>query len=381
MERPAAGPSSPLHKRETTSPFTYRYGRRFLRDVSPYLLPVDLRELNRHILRTLMLMQTFGSPFCSTLKTPPKKILELACGSAIWSSKCHQYLKQQGHAHVSFTGVDIVPVAPDLTKHGVNWRFIRHDLRQPLPFEEQEFDLIFVNNEFISLGEKAHFDPIVGLARFLKAGGVVEVWKTNLQFRCLLPDPPIAAGSPDKVVQQAESTATYTVDAATPFTKAQNPYLQSCNPWIEKAFRRHGSTATPCSLIDSQLCTELDVFGEIGSRRLALPFGPIRWENEDVSNRLSSIKNPSKRKDAAAPPIMTRKRLYLTADQAALRRTALNLILGFIEGMEPFLIKESGKSQDEWDKWWAAMNVDLLERDGTFNGECLELGAWWARKK
>ena len=373
--------SSRPSKREILSPFTYRHGRRFLRDVPTYPLPVDLGELNRHILRTLMLMQIFGAPLCSTLDRPPKKVLELACGSAIWSSLCHQYFKRQGHANVSFTGVDIAPVAPDLKKHGVSWHFVQHDLRQQLPFKDEEFDLIFVNNEFISTVEEVHFNPDASLARFLKPGGVVEVWKTDFQFRCLLPDPPIAVGTPHKVVEQAERTATYTIGAATPFVKAQNSYLRDCNPWIEKALEKIGSTATPCALIDFNFSSDPDDFGETGGRRLAVPFGKIRWESEDVGNKLSSIKDPEKGKGVATAPTVATQRPPPTPNQLSLRRTASNVILGFIEGLEPLLIKESGKTQDEWDKWWAAMNNDLLEKDGAFNGECLEIGAWWARKR
>ena len=43
-------------------------------------------------------------------------------------------------------------------------------------------------------------------------------------------------------------------------------------------------------------------------------------------------------------------------------------------------MSESGKKQDEWDRWWAALNSDVLERNGLSNGECLEVGAWWAQK-
>lgn len=48
--------------------------------------------------------------------------------------------------------------------------------------------------------------------------------------------------------------------------------------------------------------------------------------------------------------------------------------------MEPVLKAESGKRQDEWDRWWANLTSDLLEQNGTINGECLELGACWAQK-
>ena len=44
-------------------------------------------------------------------------------------------------------------------------------------------------------------------------------------------------------------------------------------------------------------------------------------------------------------------------------------------------MRESGKKKDEWDRWWGNMMTDLFEHDGTVNGECLEVGNWWARKE
>lgn len=158
----------------------------------------------------------------------------------------HQYFRKEGFGNVSFTGLDIAPLAPDLKKHGVDWRFVLHDLRKwPLPFKDEEFDLIFINNEFIGPVEGASFNPVTSLTRYLRPGGIVEIWKSDLQFRCMQPDPPIAAGASAEDVEQAERTKTYTISAATPFAKTQNKFIQDCNVWIEKVLRKHGLTATP----------------------------------------------------------------------------------------------------------------------------------------
>jgi len=45
------------------------------------------------------------------------------------------------------------------------------------------------------------------------------------------------------------------------------------------------------------------------------------------------------------------------------------------------LMEASGKSKDEWDRWWASMVTDLLQDEGAANGECLEVGAWWGQKR
>ena len=106
--------------------FIQRNGRRFLREVPNYPLPVDLTELHRQSLRTSLLLEVLGRPFSSRFLKPPERILEMICGPAVWSLKCDRYLKQMGCHNVRFTGLDVAPLAPDLSRFGVNWQFIQH---------------------------------------------------------------------------------------------------------------------------------------------------------------------------------------------------------------------------------------------------------------
>ena len=268
----------------------------------------------------------------------------------------------------------------------MNWRFVQHDyLREwPLPFKDGEFDFIFVKNEFIA-GEKAPFNTVTRLRKYLKRGGVVEVWNADHLIRCLQPEPPIAAGATTEDVEQAKRTATYTINAATRLTKTQNKYLQEYNLWVEKALQDLGQTATPCALIGFEFLSEADYHVQFGSRRLAIPFCQVRWEDENLTSQSGTQRKPGhgkgRKKSLTKDSTTTDKKRTMTPDQAALRHTALNILIGFIEGMEPLLMEESGKKQDEWDRWWGNMNTDLLENNGTINGECLEVGAWWARKQ
>ena len=71
----------------------------------------------------------------------------------------------------------------------------------------------------------------------------------------------------------------------------------------------------------------------------------------------------------------------LTAGQAALRKTALMTVVQQVQALEPALREVSGKSQDEWDVWLGKMMSDLMNESGASWGECLEVGAWWAKKK
>lgn len=371
-------------------PFTYRLGRRYLRDPTiSYPLPVDLVEIHRQNLRTLLLMQVYGAPFCVPFSPNqrPKKVLEIACGSALWSSVAHDFFQSRGHQNVSFTGLDIAPLAPDLRKQGVDWRFVQHDLRKlPLPFDDEEFDFIFVKDTvFCAAGVGVEVNPLMQLMRYLKPDGVIEVWESDLLFRCLRPSPPTSMGMAEEDVKQAESTATYAIAAGTPFTKAQNPYLQDYNVWAERAMEKIEATAAPCALMGLTFSSEPELFTSVGSRRIAIPLGEVRWEREDIGGDPSSHnkkagreQSVAKRASASVQPSLVRR--SLTPDQKALRRIALETVLGLIEGLETLLMKESGKKQDEWDRWWAGLNSDLLEQDGLLNGECLEVGAWWARK-
>lgn len=369
------------------SPFVHRHGRRFLRDPTLlYPLPVDLVELHRQTLHTLMLMRVHGAPFCSPFfeKSAPRKVLELACGSAFWSSSCHHYFKLQGHSNVSFTGVDIAPLAPDLKAQGLDWRFVLYDFRSgPLPFAEAEFDFVFVKDVGLTAPESPLTRNILADAlRVLKPGGVMEFWETDHLFRTLLPHPAIPPATMEEDIDQAEGSATYIISSSTAFAKTQNRYLSDYNTWLQKAFEKRHLTPLPCSLIGWAFSSDPDVISDVGSRRIAIPFGEVRWEREGVGGEGTQSKGHLRGKSVAIAEKQSNvEPKTLSADQIALRRTALTTTIQFIEGLELILKVESGKRQDEWDRWWAGMTNDLLEQNGTFNGECLEVGAWWGVKR
>jgi SAM-dependent methyltransferase len=358
-------------------PFTRINDRTYFRDPeNPYPLPCDLPEIHRQSLRTMTLIRVFGTPFCAPqLKDKrPKKVLELACGSGLWSHACHDCFLEQhdvggpelpkdtskdNKSTTSFTGLDIVHIAPDLRRKGVNWQFVRHDLRKPtLPFPSEHFDFVFIKDAGLCQSATAQQIDLLGEPlRVLKRGGILEVWDSDHVFRALLPNPTPPPNLSKKDQKHANTTATYTISSATPFAAAQNKYLLDYNSWIEKAFEKRKLTPMPCATIGLSFTTEADAFQSSGSRRVAIPLGAeVRWEQ-------------------------TSGRGKLNADQLALRQTALTTTIQMIEGMEPMLMEASGKSRDEWDRWWAAMTTDLLQKNGLANGECLEVGAWWGQKR
>jgi len=56
-------------------------------------------------------------------------------------------------------------------------------------------------------------------------------------------------------------------------------------------------------------------------------------------------------------------------------------VVQMIESLEPLLREASAKGQDEWDRWYGGLMNDMIKGGGTDWGECLEVGAWWARKR
>ena len=361
-----------------------------MRDPSiKYPLPVDLQEIHRQNLRLVLQMRLFGAPICndvlldsssdepsssdsssddnartkphrrkrrSSADLPPLKVLEVACGSGLWSSACGDYFKKNTRRRVHFTGLDVAPVSPDLNKNGITWRFVQHDMRvHPWPFPTGEFDLVFVKDTAFC-GRTIQFEtnPIVETGRVTKVGGVLEIWETDHVFRTLLPNPQLPPGTSEDDADQAALCSAFVMNSSTPFAVSQNKYLTDYNAWVEAALAKRDLSAAPCTLVEWALRVEEDRFKGLKSRRLAIPFDETRWERE-AGKKLS----PS---------------------QASLRRTALLTTVQLIEAMELVLRPESEKSPDEWDRWWAGMANDLLEAGGTSSGECLEVGAWWAVK-
>ena len=79
----------------------------------------------------------------------------------------------------------------------------------------------------------------------------------------------------------------------------------------------------------------------------------MRWERDGVSNELSWTKRSAKTMSVLMALSVARRHSSRTLDQAALRRIALSIVIGFVDRMEPFLMgtksREETKRQDEFD--------------------------------
>ncbi|KAH9824522.1 Methyltransferase domain [Teratosphaeria destructans] len=380
--------SDKAHRQLLDNPFELRHGRRYVREI-PYPLPCDLAEIQRQNLRTMLGCKVFGQAICSPYVTKeiPRKVLDMGCGSGYWSAMCHEYFCSLGVNDVEFTGLDVAPVAPDLGKQGVNWRFMRHDFRRtPLPFEDGEFDLIICKDLSLGLPIGPQPQQLTDEAiRILREGGTVEIWDSDHCVRSLVAHPPPLPPKQRNEfdLETAKATATYPISPGTPFAPAQNKYLVHANNWIIEALDRRKLPPVPTTTIAQTLYNEAESLGDIGFRRIAIPLSAeLRWEREKHAQTVGGAEN------SADSPLSTKgksKQLGdhpLNEDQMALRQTALLTVLQMIESMEPMLKESSGKNAEEWSHWWASMMADLLDPSrGSLSGECLEVGAWWARKR
>ncbi|XP_044721216.1 methyltransferase domain-containing protein [Hirsutella rhossiliensis] len=347
-------------------PFVQRNGRTYLSNPElPYPLPVDLTELHRQSLRTLLLIQLFGAPVCSPslTKNPPRRVLEVGCGSGFWSMMCHRYYKGRGHGGISFTGIDVAPLSPTSTDAAadapnpdtdMSWKFYSHDIRVtpwPLP-EEEQFDLIMAKDmslAVVSLHQPSSQEIFNEYLRLLKPGGALEIWESDHLIRMLRPYAPgtMPTGDADEL-EVASSLGAYVLSANTPLSAPLNSFLIDYNTWLTRALEES-------DLVD------------VRSRRLAIPLSEVRWERAEAKNQQATSPKQEQR--------------ALSSGQSALRATALLTVVEQVQALEPVLREASGKSQDEWDVWLGKMMGDLMGDSGASWGECLEVGAWWATKK
>ncbi|KAI0405253.1 hypothetical protein F4802DRAFT_190186 [Xylaria palmicola] len=402
--------------------FIVRNGRTYINDPTvTYPLPVDLPELHRQSLRTLLMFQLFGGPILSTVfaSRPPTRVLDVGCGAGFWSMMCHRYFAQHGHSNISFTGLDIVPLggagAQANTKPDkeMRWNFVQHDMRQiPWPFADGEFDLVIVKEVAFAAPARDAQGIMEECLRITKPGGVLEYWETDSLIRMLRPHATKSSSGPAGTAvaassetprddddddtssdggddeDPAERMGAYVMTKNTPISQPANLYLIEYNGWASKALEARGLSAAPCTSIGPNLLMEAESLTDVQSKRLAVPLSEIRWEREGVGGVVTKdgksyidshkgkFRADHHHQDAKAGsgnPVLSA--------QLALRRTALETTVSFILALEPLLREVSGKSQEEWDTWAGKMTNDLLREGGTSWGECLEVGVWTARKR
>ncbi|KAK4229786.1 hypothetical protein QBC38DRAFT_76476 [Podospora fimiseda] len=398
--------------------FVVRNGRTYIADSTiPYPLPVDLEELHRQSLKTMLLLELYGKPICAPqfANKPPARILEVGCGTGFWSMMCYRYYEARGqHKNVSFTGLDIVPLAPSTGGPGeaiktpfgtaaaidtrpdkdMNWRFVQHDMRKlPFPFPDGSFDLVMVKDLGLATSMAMQQGLVEEYIRLVRPGGTVEIWETDHTLRMLRPHVPETPtpreGGDDEDGSNSEdeqrgvgALGAYNITANTPLSQPLNNYLVDYNGWISRALEARDLFCMPCTVLGPLLVQEAEILKGVGSIRLAIPLSEVRWEREGVGGVVtkdgkSYIESKARKLGKDGMPVGGKA---LEPAAAAVRRTALTVVVQQIQSLEHILREVSGKSQDEWDAWVGKMTNDLVRENGTSWGECLEVGAWWAQK-
>ncbi|KAK7922994.1 SAM binding domain-containing protein containing protein [Apiospora marii] len=253
--------------------------RRFFSDPTlAYPFPIDLKETHRQTLSTLLRLRLnggrpvlrsdelvgvgVGTGEPSSLSQPqqqqqqqqvkpPRRVLEVGCGSGVWSMLCHRYFARHGYNSVSFVGLDIrgtsgtsvnsgnananpntnantnssngngggsssnastsarsgnssgrggkdeedaavgPPALVDEDRDNMHWQFVQHDCRQiPWPLESAAFDLVVFKDMSAAFTQKELAAVTDELVRVVRPGGVLEVWDVDSVLRSLKPNAP-----------------------------------------------------------------------------------------------------------------------------------------------------------------------------------------------
>lgn len=247
--------------------------------------------------------------------------------------------------------------------------------------------------------------------RLLAPGGAIEIWESDHTLRMLRPhvpeylqnssapaageDAPVgteeAAAADEKSPEELEAAeaarlGAYVMTANTPLSSPLNHFLVEYNAWLSKALEARCLSSMPCTLIGPIMLQEAEALTGMGNKRLAVPLSEVRWEREGVGGVVTKdgkafISTKSSFSNLADGANGGGGGKQLSPEAMALRRTALTTVVQMIQSLEHVLREVSGKSQDEWDAWLGKMMNDLVRENGTSWGECLEVGAWWAKRR
>lgn len=186
----ASAPSSPSNrprKRHSTSnknqyPQTVmKNGRKYFLDdksYSPYPLPCDVKELSRQTLWHELSRELWGGYSTINWDTEklPDRVLDLGCGTGIWSAAMNEDFIKRGKKGTEFVGMDLME-GNQMDMRDVNWKFVKHNfLETPFPFEAETFDFVFMRDIMLGYPSKDMYSKIISeVLRIIKPGGLFEI--------------------------------------------------------------------------------------------------------------------------------------------------------------------------------------------------------------
>ncbi|CAG8535616.1 145_t:CDS:2 [Scutellospora calospora] len=147
-------------------------GRPYLdENASVYLCPTDWEEADRLQLCHFILKKLFGGSYAANLSNiikPGSKILDIGCGPGPW---CFELAQEFPYADIY--GLDILSSFPDAIKPP-NCHFQLCNVLKGLPFDNDEFDYIFMRHMILALKEEQWAPLLTEIKRVMKPGGVIE---------------------------------------------------------------------------------------------------------------------------------------------------------------------------------------------------------------
>ncbi|WP_052889340.1 class I SAM-dependent methyltransferase [Thermogemmatispora carboxidivorans] len=153
--------------------------RRYLQE-QPYLLPKDLGEVNRLDFQHYMLRAALRGNYLAPIGQP-RRILDVGCGTGRWAIELAQQFPQ-----AEVIGVD-VEQAKSTSRMPSNYRFVRGDVLQGLPFEENTFDFVHQRLLLLAIPLAAWPGVVQELVRVTAPGGWVELVEGSISANGFVP--------------------------------------------------------------------------------------------------------------------------------------------------------------------------------------------------
>ncbi|KAI5789426.1 S-adenosyl-L-methionine-dependent methyltransferase [Pyronema domesticum] len=349
-------------------------GRKYFLDdksYSPYPLPCDVKELSRQTLWHELSRELWGGYSTINWDTEklPDRVLDLGCGTGIWSAAMNEDFIKRGKKGTEFVGMDLME-GNQMDMRDVNWKFVKHNfLETPFPFEAETFDFVFMRDIMLTYPSKDMYSGIISeVLRIIKPGGLFEIQCNDYIIRTL---------SRPSTPSYLPGTSSYEITSTTQFLSVpENPFISTYNTLITSALVKRDLPPVPCTLVKASFLTE-DGVSILSQRRFALPFDQIWWESTTAPSS-SSTGGGDGNSDADSK---ASKRRSTSGSSLALRHLVRLMFVQLIEALEPVLRDAEGMEVDEWDSWYRELMWNWFEGGGLRGGECMEFGAWYGKKK
>jgi ubiquinone/menaquinone biosynthesis C-methylase UbiE len=148
--------------------------RRYLED-QPYLLPKDLKEVNRLDFQHYVLRALLKGNYVAPIEHP-RQILDVGCGTGQWA-----YEMAREYPQALVVGLDVEEAKNPVSAPG-NYRFVQGDVLKGLPFADNTFDFVHQRLLMFAIPAPAWPEVVKELVRVTAPGGWVELAEGSTVF-------------------------------------------------------------------------------------------------------------------------------------------------------------------------------------------------------